>query len=110
MDSKQRSIEEQQFEVEDWFVKALAKLPVDIRTEILEDLLSVMPNLPVIDYWEQQIYGVIPGKNIFYVIDYIKEELNNPILIDLNYVESDDYLDAILENNTIKSKYYEEEE
>jgi hypothetical protein len=37
------------------------------------------------------------------VIEYLKQEDDRPILIDINEIEVDEYLDFIIENKSIKS-------
>ena len=110
MDLKQRFIEENNFAVEEWFANKVLLLSVESRNEIIQDLADVIPYLPIMIpqesiIWEQRIYGVIKTETIFYAIDYINEEGEIPVIIDLEYVEVDEYLDAILEKNTIKSYY-----
>jgi hypothetical protein len=107
MDLEPRYIEDNIFEVEEWFAKGLLQLSIESQTEIVEDLVSVVNLLPITDGWEQKIYGVILNEDIFYVIQYLKEEGEVPLIIDLEYVDVNEYLDAILINNTIKS-YYDE--
>lgn len=103
MDLKQKFIEENKFEIEEWFASSILKLSSDARQEIIEDLVSVMPYLPIENGWEQIIYGVVKNENIFYQLHYLKEEHQFPLLIDLKYVDSDEFLDAMLEKNTIKT-------
>jgi len=110
MDLKQKFIEENKFAVEEWFANKVLLLSIDSRNEIIQDLsnaIEYLPTNPIEDggLWEQKIYGVIKSESIFYSIDYIKEEGEIPVIIDLVYVEADEYLDAILEKNTIKSYY-----
>lgn len=110
MDLKQRFIEDNNFAVEEWFANKVLLLSVESRNEIIQDLADVIPYLPIMipqenTIWEQRIYGVTKNENIFYAIDYINEEGEIPVVIDLEYVDVDEYLDAILEKNTIKSYY-----
>jgi len=106
MDLEPRYIEDNVFEVEEWFAKSLLKLSIESQTEIVEGLVLAIEQLPITDGWEQKIYGVILNEDVFYAIQYLKEEGEIPLIIDLEYVEVNEYLDAILINNTIKS-YYE---
>lgn len=106
MDLKQKFIGENEFEIEEWFAHSILKLSSDIRQGIIDDIIYVMPHLPTENGWEQKIYGVVKDENIFYKLYYLKEEYQPPLLIDLKYVESDEFLDAMLEKNTIKTYEY----
>tara|TARA_R110000803_G_scaffold124880_1_gene192598 strand:- start:522 stop:854 length:333 start_codon:yes stop_codon:yes gene_type:complete len=105
MDLRQRFTEEYKFEIQEWFIEKIVEIPNDSRIEILDAIASVIDVLPIEEGWEQIIYGVTKN-DIFYSVEYIKEEEGLPLIIDLEYVEVNDYLDAILINKTIKS-YYE---
>ena len=64
MDLEPKYIEDNIFEVEEWFAKGLLQLSIESQTEIVEDLVSVVNLLPITDGWEQKIYGVILNEDI----------------------------------------------
>ncbi|HAW04651.1 MAG TPA: hypothetical protein DCW83_08185 [Saprospirales bacterium] len=105
MDLRQRFTEEYKFEIQEWFIEKIVEVSTESRIEILDAIASVVDVLPIQEGWEQKMYGVTKS-NIFYSVEYIKEEEGLPLIIDLEYVEVNDYLDAILRNNSIQS-YYE---
>lgn len=102
MDLEQKFIGDSRFGVEEWFATSILRISSKARESIIEDIVSVMPKLPT-DGWEQKIYGVVDGEDIFYEVHYLKEEDEFPLLIDLRYVGVDEFLDALLEKNTVKS-------
>ena len=72
-------------------------------------MLSVLSVLPKEDGWTQDLAGVVKGKTpLFFRIEYLNEEGHIPILIDVNEIEVDEYLDFILEKKSIKSYANEE--
>lgn len=105
MDLEQRYIEVSNFDFDEWFIGKIMSLPFKIRESLMYDISRAAENLPEVEGWYQEVYGVIPSINKFYVIDYIKEQNDIPIILDINFVDSDEYLDAILDNKTIKSYY-----
>jgi len=73
---------------------------------IVAQALAVLSELPIKNGWSQEVAGVITDNDedpIFFVIEYLKQEDDIPILIDINPIEVDEYLDFILENKSIKS-------
>lgn len=98
-----RAYESQDFEIDDWFVKSIGDINPSQQEGVLKDILSSIDYLPQRSGWSQVIGGVIRGKHpLFYLIEYLKEE-NEPVLfLDVQEITSDEYLDLILENNTIE--------
>jgi hypothetical protein len=102
MDSPQKFIGEYNFEVEEWFVDKITDIPHESRIEMLEDISNRLSEFPVDDGgWEQTIYGALKTQDKFYKLHYIKDNKDIPLMIDIEYVEVDDYLDAKLRNNSI---------
>ena len=95
------------FEIEAMFAKGIKEFPLADRQAILNGLIPVLSVLPINDMWSQFIGGVIEKDTpIFYTIEYMNEVGEPPLLVNIIKTHSDDYLDLILENNTIK--YYAE--
>ena len=93
------------FEIEDWFVEQLAILKISKRKLVLDDILSALSYLPVVSGWSQTTAGVVRGDEaFFYTFEYLNESDNPLLLLDVQEIEVDQYLDMILENNTIE--YY----
>lgn len=102
---EQKFIEGIDFETDEWFVERLKEFPKGYRIEILHDVLPVMENLPTENGWSQVVSGVIRyPEPVFYLLEYLKQDKELPYLIDVEEIDVDDYLDAVLENNTIE--YY----
>jgi hypothetical protein len=107
MDLEQRFIEASYFDVDEWFSEKIRELPDDVRTEIIYDIAGVVEYLPKNDVMYQQLYGVAYCVDLFYVLEYFKEDGEYPLITDIDIIELDEYLDAVIENKTIKS-YYEQ--
>lgn len=94
------------FEMEEGFADQIKTFHIEDRRSILESIIPILSELPIQDDWSQIVGGVIKGDDpVFYVVEYLKESGEPTLLVDVAKVYSDDYLDLILENNTIK--YYE---
>ncbi len=100
---QQKYTEGVDFETDEWFLEELNKFPSEYRIEILADMLQIMSLLPTEDGWSQVISGVIRNPEpIFYKVEYLKQNGELPYLIAVAQIDSDEYLDAVLENNTIE--------
>ena len=110
MDLEQRFIEEIRdayFEMEELFADGIKTFQLEDRRVILESIIPILSVLPIDNGWSQFVGGVIDGYSpVFYTIEYINEPDEPTVLVNVTKIYSDDYLDLILENNTIK--YYEE--
>ncbi len=105
---EQKYTEGVNFETDEWFVERLKEFPDGYRIRILEKTLPIMDQLPTDNGWTQSISGVIKNPSpIFYSLEFLKQENELPYLIDVEEIDSDEYLDAVLEKNTIE--YYERE-
>lgn len=92
-----------QFEIEEWFVSQLGEFDIRRRKQLLQDILPALDYLPVDSGWSQTTGGVIRGEDpLFYSIEYLKQLGEIPLLLDIVEISCDDYLDFILENNTIE--------
>ena len=106
MDLEQKFIEENRFEIGEEFLLDIEHVPVRDRRKILMAFVSVLQELPMIQGWTQSVAGVIKRKNpLFYEIEFLKDESSPPLLLGFKEIGSDEYLDMVLESNTIE--YYE---
>ena len=96
--------EDNYFEIEDWFFSQIKEFAVVYRKEILVDVLASLVYFPIKNGWSQMIGGVVREPSaLFYSIEVLKQEHEPPLLIDVFEITSDEYLDLILNNNTIES-------
>ena len=92
------------YEIDDWFFSQLRRFSVNEATVIIGQILSIIDELPDRDGWSQSVAGVIKKKNpTFFVVEYLKQKNDIPILVDIEEIEVDEYLDYILEAKSIKS-------
>lgn len=91
------------FDIDQIFQRKMRKYPQSVIHEIVSQIVDNIYELPKQDYYNQRVYGVIKMKTpMFFAIDYINENDDVPILIDINEIEVDEYLDAIIENKHLK--------
>tara|TARA_B100000900_G_scaffold369278_1_gene346996 strand:- start:92 stop:439 length:348 start_codon:yes stop_codon:yes gene_type:complete len=91
------------FEIEEWFVEQLAEFTIKRRKQLLQDILPALEYLPIAEGWSQITGGVIRGEDpVFYSIEYLNQQDELPLLLDIVAISCDDYLDFILDNNTIE--------
>tara|TARA_R110000851_G_scaffold14161_3_gene48144 strand:- start:1643 stop:2038 length:396 start_codon:yes stop_codon:yes gene_type:complete len=111
MDSQLRFIEDNfLYNIEDWFFEKLSFYTSDEATLIVSQMIAIIEELPSKRIWTQEIAGVIKGSNpLFFVVEYLKEDEETPTLVDLHEIDSDEYLDFILNKKTIKSYYNDRE-
>ena len=104
MDSEQKFIEESRYEIDDWFYSQLEAYDRDHQTLMIAQFLTVINYLPIETKWYQEVAGVIKGTEpLFFAIEFLKESDELTVLIDLNEIEVDEYLDFISNKKSIKS-------
>ena len=101
MDLGQKYIEDNIFEVEEKFAHKLIELSFEAQTEIIYDIAKCSLDLPSAFGWTQAVYGVIKEEEIYYLIEYLKEDNEILLIVDILFIEVDEYLDAMLEGKTI---------
>jgi hypothetical protein len=95
-----------EYEIDEWFVESLQPFTIKERGSILHRLIPLLDLLPIDDYQTQIVGGVIhQGEPLFFTIEYFSQYREPVLLLDVMEITSDEYLDLILENNTLK--YYE---
>ena len=112
MDSEQKFTEAKStYEIEDWFYSQLSNYNRDEQTNIIGQFLEVMKSLPLGNEWTQETAGVVIQKEpLFFAIEYLKEENEPIVLVDLHELEVDEYLEFISNKKSIKSYYDGREE
>jgi len=108
MDLKQKYTEDNNvtYEIDDWFYTQLGNYSKHEQTFIIGQLLSVINLLPEENQWTQETAGVLKGRvPLFFVVEYLKEVDESPILVDLHEIEVDEYLEFISNKFSIKSYY-----
>lgn len=95
-----------EYEIDEWFIESLQPFSIKQRGYILHRVIPVLDLLPVDNYQIQIVGGVIEQEEpLFFTIEYLSQYGEPVLLLDVMEITSDEYLDLILENNTLK--YYE---
>jgi hypothetical protein len=107
MDLELRYIEDKiPYEIDEWFYERLENYSLDEAGNIVGQILCVVHKLPIESGWGQEIAGVILKKQpVFFVVEFINQENETPLIVDVNEIDLDSYLDFINENQTIKQLY-----
>lgn len=91
------------FDIDYPFQKKVKKYSEETIKQIVFQIVDNINELPKDNELTQDIYGVIKGKDpLFFMIEYLNEEDEIPLMIDFEEVTVDDYLDAINENKHLK--------
>jgi hypothetical protein len=107
MGVKQRFLEaDLYYEVDDFFVSKLKDFPRNVGIDIASQVNVSYEDLPTRSGWTQTIGGVCNETNpaLFFEVEYLNQDEEPPLFLDINPIDSDDYLDYILEKNILKSK------
>ena len=92
------------YEVDDWFVEQIKSYPSKVAFCIAKQIDRHARDLPKLDSWSQKAGGVCneEGEPIFFEIEFVNEIGDVPIFLDINIIESDDYLDYMIDNQILK--------
>ena len=105
MDLKQKFLEGNVvFEVQESFADSLSLLDEDVYLDILVQMKDLCEFAPFKQKIVQTFGGVshYDGYAYFFELSLINELQHMPFFLDITEISSDDYLDYILENKTIK--------
>jgi hypothetical protein len=96
-----------EYEIDEWFYDRLEDYSLEEAGNIVGQILCVMHKLPIENGWGQEIAGVIlRAKPLFFVIEFINQENEPTLVVDVSEIDLDSYLDFIKNNQTIKQLYY----
>ena len=105
MDAEQKYTEANSYEVGQEFIDKLKQVPLSVSLSVARLIDECFPRIPF-DEMDSQIHGgVVHNKEeaIFFSIEIFNSETESPYLIDFNLIDSDEYLDLILEKKYLKS-------
>ena len=92
-------------ELDTWFLESMYSYSITEGLEMLSQVLVVIDELPTEDGFIQEIAGVVNSTPpMFFVVDYIKQTGDTPLLISIRDIDCDTYLDFILKKQSIN--YY----
>jgi hypothetical protein len=92
------------YELEESVLQQLEDMPSVFSIPIAVMLEHNVNSLPIINDYTQIRGGVLKLKNpFFFEVEFIHEEDDFPIFIDIKRISSDKYLDYMLENQILES-------
>lgn len=96
--------DESKFELDVWFQEQIKTFSRDDVSDILKSIIDDIGLFNAEPFIEDYISGVIKkDEPIFYNIHYVIDEESIPLLIDIEEIDVDDYLDNINKNKYLKS-------
>ena len=107
MDSEQKFTEGEKkttlkFDV--YFIEELDMYPDNIQEEVVRQLINHEENLVSLNGLTQMVGGVVKGDDpFFFEIEYLKQEGEKAVYLDIIPIELDDYLDLITNQKTLTS-------
>ena len=107
MDSEQKFTEGEKkttlkFDV--YFIKELDMYPDNIQEEVVRQLINHEEDLASLNGLSQMVGGVVKGTvPFFFEIEYLKQEGEKAVYLDIIPIELDDYLDLITNQKTLTS-------
>lgn len=109
MDSEQKYTEDSiTYEIDEWFMSQLKSYSIESASEIIKQIVDILPDLPKKNGWSQTVAGVTDSEDPeFFAIEFLKQDTEVPMLVDVKSIALDDYLDYILKKQSIK--YYSNE-
>lgn len=95
---------ENRFMLDEWFNRKIGNLPQEISDDILSQIIDNVDELPTKDAYPQKVCGVVKGdKPFFFELEYLNEEGYIPVLLDIEQIGLEEYLDSINRNNYFKN-------
>jgi len=101
MESRQRYIEvEVPYEIEENFVEAIMEISARQRLHVLRQIKSALDEF---EYNEDEtlVAGSRVGHDFFYKFEYYHAEDMPPVLLDFWVIDTDEYLDLMVDNKLI---------
>lgn len=97
-------MEENVYDVSLDMLKKLKALPERFRNAIVDQIKSNSSSFIDLSGYSQTVGGVVKGSRpFFFEIEYVKEPNTPVVMLDLEEISLDDYLDYIDEEKTLKS-------
>lgn len=91
------------FDVDYPFQKKVKVYSEETIRKIVTQVVENIQFFPKDNQFTQDVYGVIKGNDpLFFMIEYLNEDDEIPLLVDFSEVTVDQYLDAINENKHLK--------
>lgn len=83
------------YEVTESFIIQLQDMPHDMALDVMKQLKVNASELPEENAWTQYVGGIhkAENKDVFFVIEFLRQEGESPVFVDFEYIDSDDYLD-----------------
>mgnify|MGYP003670894505 FL=1 len=107
MDSEQKFTEGEKkttlkFDV--YFIEELDMYPDNIQEEVVRQLINHEEDLVSLNGLTQMVGGVVKGAvPFFFEIEYLKQEGEKAVYLDIIPIELDEYLDLIINQKTLTS-------
>jgi len=103
MESRLRYTEDERpFDYDETFLISLRRLHKQLLINIIRTLEDNASYLPKKDGWVQDAAGVIKGDDpYFFKVEYLHQEHETPLFLELEEICTDEYLDYMLEDKIL---------
>lgn len=93
------------FVMDEWFGRKMNKLPDELADNIMSVILENIDDLPTKEGYSQEVCGVVKSETPnFFKLEFVHEEDYAPILLDIEEIELEEYLDAINQKKYLKNE------
>jgi len=102
---KQRYIgDDVRYEIDEWFIEKLRDFPFKVGIEIAHQLEDNYDELPEVMGWTQKIGGMcLKREPVYFELEFLNQPTETPVFLDINEIDVDEYLDYMIDKNTLKS-------
>ncbi len=92
------------YDVDDWFIERIRDLPIECAFDIANQVVKNISILPKKNGWAQLIGGVSHAlkEPVFFEIEYLNQYEEKCLLLGVEEIDSDKYLDYIIDKQTLK--------
>ena len=99
------------YDVDDWFVEQIRDMPLENALDIANQVIENIDELPKKNGWAQIIGGVshVTKTPFFFAVEYLNQHEEKCILLGVEEIDVDKYLDYIIDKKTIKLNEDDEE-
>jgi hypothetical protein len=93
------------FVMDEWFNRKIANLPDELADNIMSVILRNIDDLPTKEGYSQEICGVVKSETPnFFKLEFLHEDGYTPILLDIEEIGLEEYLDAINQKKYLKNE------
>ena len=92
------------FDVADWFIEQIREVDIDCAYDISNQIVDGIDALPERDGFSQRVGGVSNALSVpfFFEIEYLKQKKEKCVMLSVEEIDVDTFLDYIIDKQTLK--------